>query len=71
MTNIGIFLNKSENFRKGYLESLDKADSNFKEKWLDHFDFIPSFFDEIFSVCNGTKPEISEQVFLIFYLALD
>lgn len=66
MTNIDIFLNKSENLRKGYLESLDKADSNFKEKWLDHFDFIPSFFDEIFSVCNGTKPEISEQVFFDF-----
>ena len=66
MSNVEVFLSKSENLRNGYLESLDEADLNFKTKWLDHFDFIPNFFEEIYSICNGTKPEILEQVFFDF-----
>ena len=61
-----MFFNKSENLRKGYLDSLEIADLNFKEKWLEHFDYIPTFFEEIYSICNGTKWEISEQIFFDF-----
>lgn len=66
MSNIDIFLRKSENLRNGYLESLGEADSCFRKKWLEHFDYIPKFFEEIYSVCNGTKEEVSEQVFFDF-----
>lgn len=66
MSNAEIFLNKSEDLRNGYLDSLEIADLNFKKKWLEHFDFIPTFFEQIYSVCNGTKPGIHEQVFFDF-----
>lgn len=45
---------------------LDRADLDFKGKWLKHFGLLPNFFKEIYSVCNGTKPEINEQVFFDF-----
>ena len=63
MDNFISFLNKSENLRKGYINSLEKADVNFKKKWLKCFSYIPYFFEEIYSVCNGTKREIKEQAF--------
>lgn len=66
MSNINVFLSKSENLRKGYKESLDEADLNFEKKWLEHFNYIPNFFKEIYSVCNGSKAEISEQIFFDF-----
>lgn len=66
MNNMSIFLNKSENMRKGYINSLEPADVNFKEKWLAHFGFLPAFFEEIYSICNGTKPEIEEQIYFDF-----
>lgn len=68
MNNLKIFLSKSEDMRNGYIKSLDNVDMNFKDKWLEHFEWIPKFFEEIYSVCNGTKVEISEQIFSIFYL---
>ena len=66
MDNFISFLNKSENLRKGYINSLEKADVNFKKKWLKCFSYIPYFFEEIYSVCNGTKREIKEQAFFDF-----
>ena len=66
MDNINIFLSKTESMRNGYLKMLDRADLDFKGKWLKHFGFLPNFFKEIYSVCNGTKPEINEQVFFDF-----
>lgn len=41
MDNFISFLNKSENLRKGYINSLEKADVNFKKKWLKCF-LLPS-----------------------------
>ena len=66
MDNFISFLNKSENLRKGYINSLEKADVNLKKKWLKCFSYIPYFFEEIYSVCNGTKREIKEQAFFDF-----
>lgn len=66
MSNFNVFLCKSEKLRKGYMKSLELPDVNFKKKWLEHFTHIPAFFEEIYSVCNGTKKEISEQVFFDF-----
>lgn len=66
MSGMSIFLNKSEQMRKGYLNSLEGVDVKFKEKWLKHFDFLPAFFEEIYSVCNGTKAEIAEQIYFDF-----
>ena len=40
MDNFISFLNKSENLRKGYINSLEKADVNFKKKWLKCFSYI-------------------------------
>ena len=66
MSNFDIFLYKSENLRHGYVKSLEKVDVNFKEKWLEHFSIVPTFFDEIYSNCNGTKQDIPEQIFFDF-----
>ncbi|MDE7424767.1 MAG: hypothetical protein K2N51_13940 [Lachnospiraceae bacterium] len=66
MNNFKVFLSKSEDMRNGYIKSLDNVDLNFKDKWLEHFELIPNFFEEIYSVCNGTKLEISEQIFFDF-----
>lgn len=66
MNNLKIFLSKSEDMRNGYIKSLDNVDMNFKDKWLEHFEWIPKFFEEIYSVCNGTRLEISEQIFFDF-----
>ncbi len=66
MDNINIFLSKTENMRNGYLKMLDSPDIDFKEKWLKHFSLLPDFFKEIYSICNGTKPEINEQIFFDF-----
>ena len=66
LKNIDIFFDKSEKLRKGYLGSLDKADANFKEKWLRQFGYISTFFDEIYSVCNGTRLDVTEQTFFDF-----
>lgn len=66
MNNFKMYLSKSEDMRNGYIKSLDNVDMNFKDKWLEHFEWIPKFFEEIYSVCNGTKVEISEQIFFDF-----
>lgn len=44
MDNINIFLSKTESMRNGYLKMLDRADLDFKGKWLKHFGFLPNFF---------------------------
>ena len=66
MNNINVFLCKSEKLRNGYVKSLETVDENFSEKWLKHFSYIPTFFEEIYSVCNGTRQDISEQKFFDF-----
>lgn len=66
MGNFEIFLCKSEKLRNGYLKSLEAVDLNFSIKWLEHFAYIPTFFEEIYSVCNGTKKNISEQIYFDF-----
>lgn len=66
MSNFKAFLSKSEELRKGYVKSLEPADKDFQKKWLDHFSDIPPFFEEIYSACNGTSPEISEQIYFDF-----
>lgn len=66
MDNFISFLEKSENLRKGYINSLEKADTNFKKLWLKVFSDIPHFFEEIYCICNGTEREIKEQVFFDF-----
>lgn len=64
--NFKMFLEKSEELRKGYSKSLEPADKDFQKKWLEHFSDIPAFFEEIYSACNGTDPEISEQNYFDF-----
>ena len=66
MDKFNVFLCKSEKMRTGYMKSLELADANFEKKWLEHFTHIPIFFKEIYNVCNGTRKEISEQVFFDF-----
>ena len=66
MNNFDVFLCKSEKLRKGYVKSLETVDVNFGKKWLKHFAYVPTFFEEIYSVCNGTKQDISEQNFFDF-----
>ena len=66
MNNINVFLCKSEKLRNGYVKSLETVDENFSEKWLKHFSYIPTFFEKIYSVCNGTRQDISEQKFFDF-----
>lgn len=63
---IKTFLEKSEELRKGYVQTLEPADKNFRERWLEHFSELPEFFEEIYTLCNGTDPEISEQNFFDF-----
>lgn len=60
------FLSKSGELRKGYINSLEPADKDFHQKWLEHFSDIPAFFEEIYSACNGTKRDISEQIYFDF-----
>lgn len=64
--NFQTFLGKSEELRKGYVESLEPADKEFQKKWLEHFSDIPAFFEEIYNACNGTKDDISEQIYFDF-----
>lgn len=66
MSNFKVFLSKSEELRKGYVESLEPADKDFQKKWLGHFSYIPPFFEEIYTACNGTKYEVSEQIYFDF-----
>lgn len=66
MSNFNVFLSKSENLRNGYVKSLEMADENFNTKWLEHFRYVPAFFEEIYNVCDGTKQDISEQEFFDF-----
>lgn len=66
MSNFNLFLCKSENMRNGYAKSLEIVDTNFNTKWLEHFTYVPAFFEEIYNVCNGTKQDISEQEFFDF-----
>lgn len=67
MSKFNEFLCKSENLRKGYSNSLEVVDVNYKKKWLEYFEKdIPIFFEDIYSICNGTKGDISEQVFFDF-----
>lgn len=66
MSYFKTFLSKSEELRKGYVKSLEPADKDFQKKWLKHFSDIPAFFEEIYSACNGTDPEISEQIYFDF-----
>lgn len=66
MRNLKTFLRKSEELRKGYEKSLEPADKDFSKKWLEHFSYIPPFFEELYSACNGTKPDISEQIYFDF-----
>ncbi len=66
MNNFDVFLCKSENLRNGYARSLETVDANFSVKWLEHFATISAFFSEIYTVCNGTKYDISEQIFFDF-----
>ncbi len=66
MNNFEVFLSKSEKLRNGYIKSLETVDVNFSVKWLEHFAYIPAFFEEIYNVCNGTKQDISEQKFFDF-----
>lgn len=66
MGNFKTFLCKSEELREGYIKSLETADKDFQKKWLEHFPDIPSFFEEIYNACNGTKREISEQIYFDF-----
>ena len=66
MGNFNIFLKRSADIRKMYIEKLSKADPGFREKWLKHFDYLPGFFEEIYSICNGTDAEIEEQVYFDF-----
>lgn len=61
MSNFKVFLDKSEEMRSGYKSSLEPADSDFKSKWTERFERIPELFEEIYSVCGGTSPDISEQ----------
>ena len=66
MSSFDVLLCKSEKLRNGYVESLETADVYFSMKWLDHFSYIPVFFEEIYNVCNGTRRDISEQIFFDF-----
>ncbi len=66
MSNFDVFLCKSEKLRNGYVKSLETVDVNFSAKWLEHFAYIPAFFAEIYNACNGTKQDISEQIFFDF-----
>ena len=56
----------SEKLRKGYKGSLEEVDVNYKSKWLEHFEIMPLFFEEIYSVCDGTKYDIQSQEFFDF-----
>lgn len=64
--NFKAFLSKSEELRKGYAASLEPADKDFQKKWLEHFSYIPLFFEEIYTACNGTKQNVSEQIYFDF-----
>lgn len=66
MDNFKTFISKSEELRKGYVKSLEPADEDFQKKWLKRFSHIPAFFEEIYGVCNGTKRDISEQIYFDF-----
>ncbi len=66
MSNFDVFLCKSEKLRNGYVKSLETADVNFSAKWLEHFAYIPAFFAEIYNACNGTRQDISQQIFFDF-----
>ena len=66
MSNLNVFLCKSETLRNGYSKSLEPVDVDFSVKWLEHFEYIPDFFAEIYNVCNGTKQDVSEQIFFDF-----
>ena len=44
MDNFISFLNKSENLRKGYINSLEKADVNLKKKMVKMFLIYSLFF---------------------------
>lgn len=66
MSSFKTFLSKSEELRKGYVESLEPADKDFQKKWLEHFSYIPSLFEEIYTACNGTNQDISEQIYFDF-----
>lgn len=66
MNDFEKFLQKSGEMRKGYIKSLEPPDKNFREKWRKQFPHIPAFFEEIYAVCNGTKRDISEQMYFDF-----
>lgn len=55
------FIEKSEELRNGFKESLEKPRSDFEVKWMGHFDVVPTIFKEIYSVCDGINPNIEEQ----------
>ena len=64
--NIKSFLNNSERLRKGYLKSLEEVDNQFEEKLLRYCGKVPRFIYEIYSICNGTKPDIDDQRYFDF-----
>ncbi|MCM1166670.1 MAG: hypothetical protein NC401_11755 [Ruminococcus sp.] len=66
MSEFEKFLQKSEEMRGGYIKSLEPPDKDFREKWLAVFSEIPAFFEEIFTVCDGTRRDISEQIYFDF-----
>ncbi len=52
--------------RNGFKERLEKPKLDFEIKWMEHFHVLPNLFKEIYEVCDGTSPNIKEQVFWDF-----
>jgi len=66
MSKFEIFISKSENMRNGYTASLEKADSALYAELVKALPEIPALFSEIYSFCNGTKRNVSEQIYFDF-----
>lgn len=66
MNDFEFFIRKSENMRKGYTASLEKAEPTLYAKLIGCNLKVPDIFSEIYSFCNGTIRDISEQIYFDF-----
>lgn len=66
MSYMKIFLEKSEKIRPGYLRSLKKANPQYEKVFLENINQVPKLFKDIYSVCNGTDRQVSNQIYFDF-----